>query len=108
LETVCSNDEDNMGLAITTVFTLSSIDGKASSLYLITFRNQIDGTSFAFKSLSPIAQESGISENNYHVRELKWPPGKFVKNIISLFLKHSLKKKINLNKYFFLFRNIFV
>lgn len=78
LETVCS---DNESLAITTVFALSSIDGKASNLYLITFRNQINGTSFAFKTLSPMAQESGICENNYNARELKWPPGKFMKII---------------------------
>ncbi|GES77357.1 WD40 repeat-like protein [Rhizophagus clarus] len=83
LETVCSDDEDNTGLAITTVFTLSSIDGKTSNWYLITFRNQINGTSFAFKSLSPITQESGICEN-YHVREQKWPPETYLSDIWQL------------------------
>ncbi|GET66980.1 WD40 repeat-like protein [Rhizophagus irregularis] len=81
LETVCS---DNESLAITTVFALSSIDGKASNLYLITFRNQINGTSFAFKTLSPMAQESGICENNYNVRELKWPPETYLSDIWQL------------------------
>ncbi|CAG8513662.1 17229_t:CDS:10, partial [Funneliformis caledonium] len=56
LETVCSDSESKASPAVTTVFLTSCIEGKLSSLYLVTFRNQASGTSFAFKSLSPVKE----------------------------------------------------
>ncbi|RIA87577.1 WD40-repeat-containing domain protein [Glomus cerebriforme] len=87
LEIVCSDNEDITGFAVTTVFALTGIDGKTSSWYLITFRNQINGTSFAFKSLSPTVQEPGICENNYHIRESRWPSETYLTDIWKL--KHQ-------------------
>ncbi|CAG8610384.1 17864_t:CDS:2, partial [Racocetra fulgida] len=62
-----------MSPAKTTVFATPSAEGKSSRWYLIAFRNQVEGTSFAWKLLSTTAQEHQMCDR--HAQESIWGSG---------------------------------
>ncbi|CAG8613581.1 31784_t:CDS:10, partial [Racocetra persica] len=73
LESVYSGNSDFMSPAKTTVFVTPNAEGKSSRWYLIAFRNQVEGTSFAWKLLSTTAQEYQMCDR--HVQESIWDSG---------------------------------
>ncbi|CAG8601908.1 990_t:CDS:10, partial [Dentiscutata erythropus] len=69
LESVYSRNNDLMNHAKIIVFVTPNAEGKTCR-YLISFHNQLEGTSFSWKLLSATAQEHQICDR--HVQESNW------------------------------------
>ncbi|CAG8628332.1 9010_t:CDS:10 [Cetraspora pellucida] len=79
LESVYSGNNDFMSPAKITVFVTPSAEGKQTRCFLIAFRNQFEGTSFAWKLLSTTTQEYQMCDK--HVQESTWGSETFLSDL---------------------------
>lgn len=79
VESIYSSNNEFLDLTKIIVFATPSVEGKTSRWYMISFRNQLEGTSFSWKLLSTTAQEYPICER--HVQESSWGSETYLSDI---------------------------